>query len=99
MACFPTLLELFDSFVFVTLLLLVSGTLAAVEPSPETTATAAEQLKQLNDQTIIQSRMKRLDGRWEACGDGALATGKIGLYDLKCRSLMSEVTKHRATPT
>ena len=70
MACFPTLLELFDSFVFVTLLLLVSGTLAAVEPSPETTATAAEQLKQLNDQTIIQSRILR-DTEWDQFKHGA----------------------------
>ena len=70
MACFPTLLELFDSFVFVTLLLLVSGTLAAVEPSPETTATAAEQLKQLNDQTIIQSRIL-LDTEWDQFKHGA----------------------------
>jgi len=69
-ACFPTLLELFDSFVFVTLLLLVSGTLAAVEPSPETTATAAEQLKQLNDQTIIQSRIL-LDTEWDQFKHGA----------------------------
>ena len=70
MACFPTLLELFDSFVFVTLLLLVSGTLVAVEPSPETTATAAEQLKQLNDQTIIQSRIL-LDTEWDQFKHGA----------------------------
>ncbi len=70
MACFPSLLELFDSFVFVTLLLLVSGTLAAVEPSPETTATAAEQLKQLNDQTIIQSRIL-LDTEWDQFKHGA----------------------------
>jgi len=63
-------LELFDSFVFVTLLLLVSGTLAAVEPSPETTATAAEQLKQLNDQTIIQSRIL-LDTEWDQFKHGA----------------------------
>ena len=70
MARFPTLLELFDSFVFVTLLLLVSGTLAAVEPSPETTATAAEQLKQLNDQTIIQSRIL-LDTEWDQFKHGA----------------------------
>jgi len=69
-ACFPTLLELFDSFVFVTLLLLVSGTLVAVEPSPETTATAAEQLKQLNDQTIIQSRIL-LDTEWDQFKHGA----------------------------
>jgi len=69
-ACFPSLLELFDSFVFVTLLLLVSGTLAAVEPSPETTATAAEQLKQLNDQTIIQSRIL-LDTEWDQFKHGA----------------------------
>ena len=70
MACFPSLLELFDSFVFGTLLLLVSGTLAAVEPSPETTATAAEQLKQLNDQTIIQSRIL-LDTEWDQFKHGA----------------------------
>jgi len=69
-ACFPSLLELFDSFVFGTLLLLVSGTLAAVEPSPETTATAAEQLKQLNDQTIIQSRIL-LDTEWDQFKHGA----------------------------
>lgn len=70
MACFPSLLELFDSFVFATLLLLASGTLAAVEPSPETTATAAEQLKELNDQTIIGTHVL-LDSEWDQLKHGA----------------------------
>ena len=70
MACFPSLLELFTSFVFATLLLLASGTLAAVEPSPETTATAAEQLKELNDQTIIGTHVL-LDSEWDQLKHGA----------------------------
>jgi hypothetical protein len=47
--------EFFRSFLLVTLVLLASGSLSAVEPSAD--PVAAEQLKQLNDQTIIGNRV------------------------------------------
>jgi hypothetical protein len=50
--------------------LIAVGRLPAVEPSPETTATAAEQLKQLNDQTIIGTRVL-LDTEWDQFKHGA----------------------------
>jgi hypothetical protein len=63
-------LELFDSFLFVALLLLGTDSLPAAEPSPNTTAIAAEQLKQLNDQTIIGTRVL-LDTEWDQFKHGA----------------------------
>jgi hypothetical protein len=56
------------SFLPVTLLLLTAGTVTAVEPL--TDPTAAEQLKQLNDQTIIGTRVL-LDSEWDQFKHGA----------------------------
>ena len=47
--------KFFRSFLVVTLVLLASSDLSAVEPT--TDSTSAEQLKQLNDQTIIGNRV------------------------------------------
>jgi hypothetical protein len=52
----------------VTLLLLTAGTVAAVEPP--TDPIAAEQLKQLNDQTIISTHVS-LDSEWNQFKQGA----------------------------
>jgi long-subunit fatty acid transport protein len=56
------------SFLVVTLLLLPVATVAAVEPL--TDPTAAEQLKQLNDQTIIGTHVS-LDSEWNQFKHGA----------------------------
>jgi hypothetical protein len=56
------------SFLPVTLLLLTAGMVAAVEPL--TDPTAAEQLKQLNDQTIISTHVS-LDSGWNHFKHGA----------------------------
>jgi hypothetical protein len=66
--CFLVFSEFFRSLLFVTLVLLVSGSLPAVEPS--TDPVAAEQLKQLNDQTIIGNRLS-LGSDWSQLKDGA----------------------------
>jgi hypothetical protein len=66
--CFPVRSELLHAFLLVTLLLLASGRLAAVEPS--TDPAAADQLKQLNDQTIIGTRVS-LDSEWDQFNHGA----------------------------
>jgi hypothetical protein len=55
-------------FSFVSVLLLTSGRLAAVEPS--THPAAAEQLKQLNDQTIIGTHVS-LDSGWDQFEHGS----------------------------
>lgn len=60
--------KFFRSFVFVTLVLLASGSLSAVEPRPD--PVAADQLKQLNDQTIIGNRVS-LGSDWSQYRDGA----------------------------
>ena len=60
--------KFFRSFVFVTLVLLASGSLSAVEPRPD--PVVAEQLKQLNDQTIIGNRVS-LGSDWSQYRDGA----------------------------
>jgi len=60
--------EFFRSFLLVTLVLLTSGSLSAVEPSAD--PVAAEQLKQLNDQTIIGNRVS-LGSDWSQYKDGA----------------------------
>jgi len=66
-------------FSFLTLLLLASGRLAAVEPV--TNPAAANQLKQLNDQTIIGTHVS-LDSGWDQFKHGAeKATWTLtGLY-------------------
>ena len=58
----------FESFLFVTVILLAAGRLPAAEPLPD--AVAADQLKQLNDQTIIGTRVL-LDSQWEQFKHGA----------------------------
>jgi hypothetical protein len=60
--------ELFNLVLLPALLLLTVGTVAAVEPL--TDPTAAEQLKQLNDQTIIATRVL-LDSEWDQFKHGA----------------------------
>ena len=60
--------EFFRSLLLVTLVLLGSGSLSAVERS--TDSVAAEQLKQLNDQTIIGNRVS-LGSDWSQFKDGA----------------------------
>ena len=70
MLCFPSISELFDSCLLITLLLLAAGRLSAVEPSSDSSAIAAEQLKQLNDQTIIGTRVL-LDSEWDQFKHGA----------------------------
>jgi hypothetical protein len=62
--CFCSVSELFDSFLLLTLLLLAVDRLPAAEPAPDSSAIAAEQLKQLNDQTIIGTRVL-LDTEWD----------------------------------
>jgi hypothetical protein len=66
--CFPVFSKFFRSFLFVTLVLLASGSLSAVEPPPD--PVAAEQLKQLNDQTIIGNSVS-LGSDWSQFKDGA----------------------------
>ena len=70
MLCFPSISKLFDSCLLITLLLLAAGRLSAVEPSSDSSAIAAEQLKQLNDQTIIGTRVL-LDSEWDQFKHGA----------------------------
>jgi len=60
--------KFFRSFLLVALVLLASGSLAAVEPLRD--PVAAEQLKQLNDQTIIGNRVS-LGSDWSQYRDGA----------------------------
>jgi len=59
-----------DRFLLVTLLLLGAPRLPAAEPSPSPAAAAADQLKALNDQTIIQSSVW-LDTEWDQFKHGA----------------------------
>src|SRR5438093_3450316 len=60
----------FDRFLLVTLILLGARVLSAAEPSSVDSRTAAEQLKALNDQTIIQSSVW-LDTEWDQFKHGA----------------------------
>ena len=60
----------FDRFLLVTLVLLAARLLPAAEPSSVDSRTAAEQLKALNDQTIIQSSVW-LDTEWDQFKHGA----------------------------
>ncbi len=59
-----------DRFLLVTLALLGATRLPAAEPSPSPAAAAADQLKALNDQTIIQSSVW-LDTEWDQFRHGA----------------------------
>ena len=87
--------ESFEWFLLFTLLLIARGSLAAAEPSIN--PTTADQLKQLNDQTIIATNIrwtqsgitsktarKRRLGLWEDCGGGLLVIRKTGAYVLSC---------------
>jgi hypothetical protein len=103
----------FERFLFVTLFLIAAHELPAVEPSSlDSAPAAADQLKALNDQTIIQSSVwldtewdqfkqgaEEAGGHWEDYGGGAVVTGKTGLCGLRCRSFMIGAMKHLATPT
>ena len=60
--------ESFEWFLFFTLLLGTPGSVAAAEPSIN--PTTADQLKQLNDQTIIATHVS-LDSEWDHFKDGA----------------------------
>ncbi len=66
--CFLVFSEFFRSFLLVTLVLLASSSLSAVERP--TDPVAADQLKQLNDQTIIGNRVS-LGSDWSQYRDGA----------------------------
>ncbi len=66
-----TMPDAFDRFLLVTLVLLGARVLPAAEPSPVDSAPeAADQLKALNDQTIIQSSVW-LDTEWDQHKHGA----------------------------
>ena len=65
-----TMPDAFDRFLLVTLVLLCARLLQATEPSSVDSRTAAEQLKALNDQTIIQSSVW-LDTEWDQYKHGA----------------------------
>jgi hypothetical protein len=60
----------FDRFLFVTLFLIAAHELPAAEQASADSATAADQLKALRDQTIIQSRLW-LDTEWDQFHGGA----------------------------
>ena len=65
-----TMADAFDRFLLVTLVLLGATRLPATEPSPPPAAAAAEQLKALNDPTIIQTSVW-LDTEWDQYRHGA----------------------------
>jgi hypothetical protein len=66
-----TMPDAFERFLLVMLVLLAARVLRAAEPSaPDSAAAAADQLKALNDQTIIQSSMW-LDTEWDQFKHGA----------------------------
>jgi hypothetical protein len=65
-----TMPDAFDRFLLVTLVLLGARVLPAAEPSPAPAPAAADQLKALNDQTIIQSSVW-LDTEWNQYKHGA----------------------------
>ncbi len=68
MFCFLPFSKFFTSFLVVTLLLFASLNLPAVEPTID--STSADQLKQLNDQTIIGNRVS-LGSDWGEFKHGA----------------------------
>ena len=65
-----TMPDAFDRFLVVMLVLLGARMLSAAEPSPSPTPAAVDQLKALNDQTIIQSSVW-LDTEWDQYKHGA----------------------------
>ena len=65
-----TMTDAFDRFLLVTLVLLGARVLSAAEPSPPPAAAAADQLKAVNDPTIIQSSVW-LDTEWDQYRHGA----------------------------
>ena len=91
------------------LICLIGRVLPAEERSSDDAAEAEEQLKQLNDQTIIVSHLW-LDTEWDefkhgaeaatwtlgAFGDGVLAVSKTGLCGLRCLSFMAGAMNHQA---
>jgi hypothetical protein len=66
--CFSRLGAFFFSFLVFTLLLLPSAPIAAADPPPN--PVVADELKQLNDQTIIGNRVS-LDTGWDHFKEGA----------------------------
>jgi hypothetical protein len=60
----------FDRFLLVALLLLAAGVLPAAEQTSPDSTTAADQLKALRDQTIIQSHVS-IDTEWDQFDGGA----------------------------
>jgi hypothetical protein len=62
--------NLLGRYLLFTLALLAPGVLSAAEASSDSENTATEQLKQLNDQTIIESRIV-LDTEWDHFKQGA----------------------------
>ena len=65
-----TMPNAFDRFLLVTFILLGARALPAAEPSPPPATAAADQLKALNDPTIIQSSVW-LDTEWDQYRHGA----------------------------
>src|SRR5436309_13756962 len=65
-----TMPDAFDRFLLVMLVLLGARVLPAAEPSPAPAPSAADQLKALNDQTIIQTSVW-LDTEWDQYKHGA----------------------------
>jgi hypothetical protein len=65
-----TMLDFLDRFSLVALLLLAAPVLPAAEPTSTDSTTAADQLKALRDQTIIQSHVS-IDTEWDQFDGGA----------------------------
>src|ERR1044071_2277519 len=65
-----TMPNVLDRFVLVALLSIVGRVFPAEEPTSADSTTAADQLKALRDQTIIQSRVF-IDTEWDQCDGGA----------------------------
>jgi hypothetical protein len=67
---FPVSRNSVECLLLVAAILLAVGRVPAAEPLPDETTEAAEQLKQLNDETIVQSRIL-LDTEWDHFKHGA----------------------------
>src|ERR1044072_8587965 len=65
-----TMPNVLDRFVLVALLSIVGRVFLAAEPTSADSTTAADQLKALRDQTIIQSRVS-IDTEWDQFDGGA----------------------------
>jgi hypothetical protein len=68
--CLPSVSGFSAWSLFFTVLLFAAESLQAAEPAPTSSAVAAEQLKQLTDQTIIGTRVL-LDTEWDQFKHGA----------------------------